>query len=78
MTAVLLLAAELPLMQQLFPPVPLAEQVQNIPTVILVVLDCCLTVAFLALWRAAPDYRVFRTLGTYISVAGLVQLLAYF
>jgi hypothetical protein len=78
MTAVLFLAAEVPLMEQFFPPVPLAEQVQNIPTVILVVLDCCLTVAFLALWRAAPDYRVFRTLGAYISIAGLVQLLAYF
>jgi Stage II sporulation protein E (SpoIIE) len=77
MTAVLLLAAEVPLMQHLFPPVPLIEQVQNIPTVILVVLDCCLTAAFLALWRAAPDYRVFRTLGVYIFLTGVVQFLAY-
>lgn len=77
MTAVLLLAAEVPLMQQLFPPAPLIEQVQNIPTVILVVLDCCLTAAFLALWRAAPDYRVFRTLGVYIFLTGVVQFLAY-
>jgi Stage II sporulation protein E (SpoIIE) len=77
MTAVLFLSSGHPLLQQFFPPVPLIEQVENIPTVIVAVLDCCLTAAFLALWRAAPDYRVFRTMGVYSLLVGVVCFLAF-
>jgi Stage II sporulation protein E (SpoIIE) len=78
MTAVLLLAADVPFMQQFFPPVPLIEQVQNTPAVIVTVLLWCEAAAFLALWRAAPDYRVFRSLGAFSFFVGLVQFLNYF
>ena len=78
MTAVLFLAANVPLMQQLFPPVSLAEQVQNIPTAIEAAMLGCLGVAFLALWRAAPDYGVFRNLGIYYVIVCIHQYLDYF
>ncbi len=78
MTAVLLLDAGRPLLQQLFPPVPLIEQVQNIPTAIEAAMLGCLGVAFLALWRAAPDYAVFRNLGIYYVIVGIHQYLDYF
>ena len=77
MTAVLLLNSGLPLLQELFPPVPLIQQVQDTPMVIIAVLLWCQGVAFLALWRAAPDYRVFRTLGVFSMVVGVVQYLGY-
>ncbi len=78
MTAVLFPAAELPLMQQLFPPVPLAEQVQKTPTLILAVLMCCLAAAYLALWRAANDFRAFRNIGIFFSIAAMGELFNYF
>jgi hypothetical protein len=78
MTAALILGAGVPLLTQLFSPVPLIEQVQNTPLMILAVLVCCQGVAFLALWRAAPDYRVFRSLGVFFIVVSVVQFLAYF
>jgi hypothetical protein len=78
MTAVFLFAAGVPLMQQLFPSVPLIEQVQNIPTAIEAAMLGCLGVAFLALWRAAPDYGVFRNLGIYYVIICVHQYLQYF
>jgi hypothetical protein len=77
MTAVLFLAAEHPLLQQVFPQVPLTQQVQYIPLVILAALLFCLGAAYLALWRAAPDYRVFRILGVFSIVVGIVECLDY-
>jgi hypothetical protein len=56
---------------------PLIEQVQDTPLIIVAVLLWCQGIAFLALWRAAPDYRVFRTLGVYSIVVGVVQFLGY-
>jgi hypothetical protein len=78
MTAVLFLAANVPFMHQFFPPVPLIEQVQNIPTAIEAAMLGCLGVAFLALWRAAPDYGVFRNLGIYYVIICIHQFLQYF
>jgi Stage II sporulation protein E (SpoIIE) len=78
MTAVLLLAANVPLMQRLFPPVPLVEQVQHIPELILAVLMCCLAAAYLALWRAAPDFRAFRSLGIFFALVGVDTSINYF
>ncbi len=70
MTAVLLFAADVPFMQNgLFPPVPPVEQVQNTPAAdYLPVLMFCLAAAFLALWRAAPDFRAFRILGIFFAL----------
>ncbi len=77
MTAALLLGAGMPLFHQLFPPVPLVEQVQYTPSLILSVLACSIAAAFLALWRAAPDYRVFRILGIFYVIAGASVFLQY-
>jgi Stage II sporulation protein E (SpoIIE) len=78
MTASLLIATTVPLLQHLFPPMPLAEQAQLTPTLIFGVLEFCLAAAYLALWRAAPDYRVFRTMGLFLAVLGVEQVFRYF
>ncbi len=44
------------------------EQVQNTPLLIFAVLMFCLAAAFLALWRAAPDFRAFRSLGIFFAL----------
>jgi hypothetical protein len=77
MTTALLMNVGAPLMQQLFPPVPLIEQVHRTPVLIFGVLECSLAAAFLALWRAARDYRVFRTLGFFYALVGTEQFLQY-
>ena len=48
MTILLLVAAGVPLMQRLFPPQPLIEQVHRTPMLIFGVLQLCLASAFLA------------------------------
>jgi len=78
MTVALLLGAAVPPLQQIFPPVPPIEQVHHTPTLLFGVLECSLAVAFLALWRAAPDYRVFRILGIFYAIVGGEQFLQYF
>ena len=78
MTVFHLLGSALPLIHRIFPPVPLPLQVQNIPMVLLAVLLYGLGATYLALWRAAPDYRVFRILGAFSITVGTVQALAYF
>ena len=67
-----------PLMQMLFPPVPLIEQVHRTPMLIFGVLEECLAIAFFSLWRGARDYRVFRTLGYFYVIVGSEQFLQYF
>jgi serine phosphatase RsbU (regulator of sigma subunit) len=78
MTTAVLQSAGLPLLNQLFPPSPLIEEVQRTPTLIFGTLECCLAVAFLALWRAARDYRVFSILGFFYVIVGAGQFLQYF
>src|ERR1700678_2457684 len=77
MIAAFLMGASAPLMQMLFPPVPLIEQIHRTPELIFGVLECSLAAAFLALWRAARDYRVFRTLGFFYTLVGTDQFLQY-
>jgi hypothetical protein len=77
MTAVLFLSAGHPLLQQFFPSVPLIEQVENIPLLITAVLMFCLAAAFLALWRAAPDFRAFRSLGIFFALVAVSQSFDY-
>ncbi len=64
-------------MDKLFPPAPFAVQVQRTPTLIFGVLEASLAIAFLALWRSAPDFRAFRTLGLFYTVVGFEQFLQY-
>jgi hypothetical protein len=78
MTAGLLLGTGLPLFDKLFPSMPLIEQVQNTPLLITAVLMFCLAAAFLALWRAAPDFRAFRILGIFFASVAVSQSFAYF
>jgi hypothetical protein len=78
MTAVPLLPARLPLFNQLFPPVPPTQQLQHTPTLIIAVLMGCLAAAFLALWRAAQDFRAFRNIGIFFSTAAVGELFNYF
>lgn len=77
MTPAFIVASGVPLMRQLFPSMPLAEQMQFTPFLVIGVLMCCLAAAFLALWRAARDYRVFLTLGWYYFLVGTEQFLRY-
>ncbi|HWE85640.1 MAG TPA: PP2C family protein-serine/threonine phosphatase [Terracidiphilus sp.] len=76
--AVLLLDAGVPLIERLFRPVPLVQQLQQTPLLIGFVLMCCLAAAYLALWRAAPDFRAFRSLGIFYAIVGLEQFCQYF
>jgi len=78
MMASIFLTPGLPLLHQLFPPAPLVELMQRTPTLILGVLEFCLAAAYLALWRAAPDYRVFRSMGMFLAVLGVEQICQYF
>jgi hypothetical protein len=78
MTAVLLISADLSLMQKLFPPVPPTQQLQHTPDLIIAVLMCCLAAAFLALWRAAPDFRAVRNIGIFFTTAAVGELFDYF
>ena len=71
MTATLILDASLPLLQQIFTPLSPSEQLQHTPNLILAVLLCSLATAYLALWRAAPDFRIFRNMGIFIALAGV-------
>jgi len=74
MTAALLVIAGVPLIERLSP----AVQIQLTPSLIMASLDFCLAAAFLALWRAAPDFRPFRSLGFFYFTVVLQQLLQYF
>jgi len=76
--AVLFPDAGVPLIEKLFSPVPLAQKLQQTPLLIVFVLMCCLAAAYLALWRAAPDFRAFRSLGILYAVVGLEQFCQYF
>lgn len=77
-TAVLLLGAGPPLSDRLFRPMLPAEQLQHTPNLIIAVLMGCLAAAFLALWRSAQDFPVFRNIGIFFSTAGAGELLNYF
>jgi hypothetical protein len=78
MTAALLASAAAPLIQRLFPPSSLTEQIRLTPLLIVAMLDFCLAAAFLALWRVAPDFRPFRSLGFFYFTVVLQQSLLYF
>ena len=67
-------SASLPTVGHLLAPMSLADRMSYSPYLITSVVDLCLAVACLALWRAAPDYPIFRTFGLYILIASAIQL----
>ncbi len=64
--------------QHPFAPMTPAEQLQLTPTLIFAVLEFCLSSAYLALWRAAPDYRVFRKMGLFLAFICFEEFWEYF
>ena len=78
MTATLILDASLPLLQQIFTPLSPSEQLKHTPNLILAVLLCSLATAYLALWRAAPDFRIFRNMGIFIALVAVDNFSPYF
>lgn len=69
--------AALPSFSHLFTPVTLIEQVQNTPMLILAALEFSLALAYFALWRAAPDYRAFLTMGAFFAAVALDRIWDY-
>lgn len=65
-------------MERLFPPLTPVQQLQQTPLLIIAILMCSLAAAYLALWRAAPDFRAFRSLGILYALVGVEQLTQYF
>ena len=78
MTAMLLLAVTQPFSGQFFEPVTAQQYLQNTPVIIFGVLQLCLAVTFFSLWRAAPDYRVFRSMSFFFGLVGIEQFWMYF
>jgi hypothetical protein len=56
----------------------IADHVRDTPILMFGVFSLCLSAAFLALWRAATDYRVFLSMGLYFSIISLQQFWRYF
>ncbi len=72
-----LAAANSPLISQIFPPVPADEQLRNSPLLIYAVFYFSLGVAYLAIWRAATDFRFFRNMGAYLFLVGVQVITVY-
>ena len=77
MTLAWYLGTALPFSTHLFTPTTLVEQVQNTPILILAALQFSLALAYLALWRAAPDYRAFLTMGVFFAFVTLDRICKY-
>jgi hypothetical protein len=54
-----------------------AYRLAHTPTIIFGTLLLAFALAWFALWRAAPDYRVFRTLGIFYTIVGAEQYFQY-
>jgi hypothetical protein len=78
MTVAMLMDGALPFWDRIFVTMPLAEQVEHTPVLIFGVLEFCLGIAYVALWRAATDHPVFRTLGFFYLLVGFEQFWQYF
>ena len=66
-----------PLMDRLFDPVSLEMQVASTPFIVYAVLLFSLAVAYMALWRMARDYRVFRNMGVYLAMCTVQMVWVY-
>ena len=65
------------MVSRLFEPVPIDEQVRNAPLIIFSVLTLSLAAAYLALWRAATDFPIFRNMGVYLLLVGVQLVTTY-
>jgi hypothetical protein len=54
------------------------DPLRDRPILILAVLEVCLSIAYLALWRAAPDFRVFRGMGAFFALVAVSHSATYF
>lgn len=54
------------------------DPLRDRPILILCVFEFCLAGACITLWRAAPDFKVFRGLGAYFVLTGVDHVLQYF
>ena len=73
MTVAFLVSAAANAAPHLFVSMSPAEQLKLTPVLIFGVLEFCLATAFVALWWAAPDYRVFRNMGFFLGIVGVEQ-----
>lgn len=55
-----------------------ADPLRDRPVLILCTFEFCLAGACLTLWRAAPDFKVFRGLGAFFALTGMDHALQYF
>ena len=77
MTVAFLVSAAANAAPHLFVSMSPAEQLKLTPVLIFGVLEFCLATAFVALWWAAPDYRVFRNMGFFLGIVGVEQFWQY-
>jgi hypothetical protein len=54
------------------------DPLRDRPILILAVFEFCLAGAYLALWRAAPNLKVFRGMGAYFALTAVEHSLRYF
>src|ERR1039457_1604050 len=73
-----LIAVTLPQLGQYFDPVPIEDQVRNVPVLIYAAFLFSLAAAYLSLWWAAPDFRVFRNMGAFLLLSTAQLLTTYF
>jgi serine phosphatase RsbU (regulator of sigma subunit) len=59
-------------------PLTVADHLRDTPILIFGVLLFCIAATLLALWRSAPDYRVFLSGGLYLGVISFEQFWRYF
>jgi Stage II sporulation protein E (SpoIIE) len=55
-----------------------ADPLRDRPILILAVFEFCLAAAYLALWKAAPDFRMFGGMGAYFALTGIDHSIDYF
>jgi hypothetical protein len=72
-----MMVGAVPFADRLFDPFTVAHQAQYALYVISASLCLSLAVAYLALWRMAPDYRVFRNMGIYLLMFALQMVWVY-
>ena len=77
MEALAVVAQNAPAVSRIFEPVSNADQLQDTPQLIYVVLCLSLAIAYFSLWRAATDFRVFRNMGAYLLLVGAQLLMVY-
>src|SRR5215469_205602 len=74
MSLVLLQAA----VSLVLPSASAVDPLRDRPILILFVFEFCLAGAYFTLWRAAPDFKVFRGMGAYFALTGVDHVLQYF